>query len=131
MRSCIRTAITISSTIFIATAIRAEMGLPEDTGTTPRQVGISTPAPVGTDNATESKALDGKWGDSLEFLNGDKLHGTMTGVSPDSHGLKWTHPDAESPIAFNLSRLSSATLARRPGPKSAACNAVVRLTNGA
>lgn len=114
----------------MTTTVRAELGLPDDTSSTPRPAGISTPAPVGTDNLTGLKSGYGKLDDSLEFLNGDKLHGTMEGVSAESHGLKWTHPDAQSPIVFNLSRFSSATLARRPGAKVSACNAVVRLTNG-
>lgn len=124
------TAVLITlCTVFVAA--RAEMGLPDDnSGGAPRPAGIATPAPAASSYDGSSKAGENQIGDMLEFLNNDKLHGSLAGVSPDTRGLKWKHPDAEGQITFNLSRLSSATLAKRPGAKTAPCNAVVRLTNG-
>lgn len=116
--------------MFMTSSARAELDLPDEGRTTPRPSGISAPIPAAAGNTAVATPEDVKGDDVLEFLNNDKLHGTLQAASPDAHGLKWKHPEAESPIAFSLSRLSSATLARRTGAKSAAHNSLVRLTNG-
>ncbi len=68
--------------------------------------------------------------DVLEFLNKDKLHGTLLGVSTEEYGLKWKHVRADKPIDFALTSAARATLAARKITPGTPGKAAVYLTNG-
>ena len=60
----------------------------------------------------------------LEFLNGDKLHGSFVSVDTQ-RGVVWRHPFMKQPLAITLASLAKVKL-DRPGTPHSDTNATVR-----
>jgi hypothetical protein len=59
--------------------------------------------------------------DLLQFLNGAVLHGSFKGMDTNS-GLRWQHPDAKSPFAFQPAHIDFVRFAQsQPMNVSSAC----------
>jgi hypothetical protein len=83
--------------------------------------GIAVPAPGGE---TEALRLD-----TVEFLNGDKLHGTFLSIDPQ-HGVRWRHPAVRQVMEIEPSSVGSVNLDRPPvseGHSNETC--LVQLSN--
>jgi hypothetical protein len=81
-------------------------------------------------DASLTRAVVAAGSDLLDFLNKDKLHGSLLAVIPESGGVTWKHGSAEKPLDFNLATVTRITLGPRkvtPGVPNAAA---IYLTNG-
>ncbi|MCH8511035.1 MAG: hypothetical protein LAT83_05225 [Kiritimatiellae bacterium] len=67
--------------------------------------------------------------DTLTFLTGDQLSGKFLGIDRDE-GIRFHHPDAESPILFALKNLHELTFAHAPIPEISESLIMAQLTNG-
>ncbi len=67
--------------------------------------------------------------DVLDFINGDKLHGSLTSVVPDDGGIKWKHTGVNGPIGFSMEGVSLVKLAKRRERVPQSHEALVELTN--
>ena len=67
--------------------------------------------------------------DTVEFSNGDKLHGTLMSIKPAEHGVRWRHASVAQPIEFNMQAIRKITLAAREAKPRAGNAASVRLSN--
>ena len=102
-------------------------------GTVPAQVtldGAVLPPPQPAANAGPTRAVVAPGGDTLEFLNKDKLHGSLMAVTPEAGGVTWKHGSAEKSIDFNLSTVTRATLGPRKVTTGVPGTAAIYLTNG-
>jgi hypothetical protein len=117
--------VTLTVAILLTTAI-ARAAMPVAGEETPSsKPGIVVPAPVGSEAA---KTVEKKTEDLLRFRSGDLLRGSLLGVSI-ADGLRWAHPQAKTPLAFELAGLHEVIFGARP-EKPAGAVARVRLTNG-
>ena len=120
--------IFFSAIIIAANAANAEIVIDDLVEPMAPTVSISVPTP--DDNPDDIPKLNPGSQDVIEFVNKDKLHGTLVSVNPKDYGLKWKHINANNVIDFSLPCVSRLTLAERSGSKAQPANSVVRLTNG-
>ncbi|MBM4165125.1 MAG: hypothetical protein FJ222_11905 [Lentisphaerae bacterium] len=92
--------------------------------------GAVLPPPQPAADADSIRAGSAVGADSLEFLNKDKLHGSLIAVAPESGGVTWKHGSAEKTIDFNLSTVMRATLGPRKVTSGIPSTAAIYLTNG-
>jgi hypothetical protein len=120
----------------LLTSARAELpvDLPPDTPTNRPGAGISVPAPLRTEEPTNTVVIppapkatldsgapfkrvpmpvDG--GDSLTFTNGDQFAGTFAGFEGDV--IRWQSPISNEPIRFRTTGLDEVALAPRAATK--------------
>lgn len=69
-------------------------------------------------------------GDSLEFLNGDRLKGTLVSIGTGDFALNWRHAAVEQSIAFSIEGVAQVQLGKRSGQGRRDHSAAVHLTNG-
>lgn len=67
--------------------------------------------------------------ESLEFLNGDKLRGRLTGIEADGT-VQWSHPEAKAAIQFSPRHLARINLDPNAGRGKGGDGFMVRLVNG-
>jgi len=97
-------------------------------GDVPPAKPVSVPKPVDGAGVSRDAAAGGE--DILEFLNNDKLHGSLMAVVPGEYGLKWKHSSANQAIDFGMASVAGVTLARRKTAQSDPSTAAIYLTNG-
>lgn len=84
---------------------------------------IAVPAPAEKTGGSRDQT------DILEFINRDKLHGSLLSVAPGQSGLKWKHESSAGEMEFTLPCIASVTLSKRPAGNKAAQTSMIRLTN--
>jgi len=125
-----KNALQVHSTLFflfiiMTLAARAELVVVDEgpEGVPAARPAIAVPPP--SDKTAVTKAQT----DILEFINRDKLHGTLLSVTPGQGGLKWKHESSTGEMEFTLPCIATVTLAKRPGANKAAQTSIIRLTN--
>jgi hypothetical protein len=103
----------------LAGAVKAEVTL----------AGAVLPPPPATD-AGLTRAVIAAGADSLDFVNKDKLHGSLMAVTPESGGVTWKHGSSEKSIDFNIATVTRATLGPRKVTPGTPSTAAIYLTNG-
>ena len=68
--------------------------------------------------------------DTLNFLNGDRLHGRLTSLEGASGLLTWQHKAAPDPMRYQLAALDKLDLLPRKAEGQQAQKSVVQLVNG-
>jgi len=122
----------------LLSAVRAELpiDLPADTPTNRPGPGINVPAPLGSDEPTNTVivppspkanvapmpplkrvSLPADAQDSLTFTNGDQFAGTLAGF--EGGVIRWQSPASKEPIRFRTTGLDEAALAPRAETKAA------------
>ncbi len=90
------------------------------------------PPEAGTESAEEKPApavVSARVEEALEFLNGDKLRGRLTGIEADGT-VQWAHPEAKTAIQFSPRNLARITLDPNAGRGKGKDGFMVRLANG-
>jgi hypothetical protein len=67
--------------------------------------------------------------DILQFINRDKLHGTLISLDPATYGLRWRHANAEKAIDFSLANMTEARLGARKTADHKPDTAAILLSN--
>lgn len=92
-------------------------------------VPIAVPPPSSSTERAVDSSRDG-FQDTVEFLNGDKLHGTLMSIKPEEHGIRWQHVNVKQPIDFSMKGIARITLGKRSPEAPTTHTARIRLSNG-
>lgn len=90
---------------------------------------IEVPEPDDSGEENDKTSLSAEAPDVIEFINGDKLHGTLLSVKPSDYGLRWEHASADEPIEFTLESISTVELGGKKESQQNRNNLRVKLTN--
>jgi hypothetical protein len=93
----------------------------------PSGVSITVPGP--TNNSVSGVAGATETSDFFEFVNLDKLHGTLISMDPSTYGVRLKHGSVEKPIEFALSALSRVRLAPRNAGSHSPDTADIQMSN--
>jgi hypothetical protein len=119
----------VTLSLALSTAGRAAMPVSGEVANTNKPT-IVVPPPTGgsttSDPGTAKTAAPAP--DILRFRNADLLHGSLVSASA-SDGVRWSHPQAKSQLAFGLEGLYEIQLGDVAKPR-AGTRALVLLTNG-
>ena len=121
--------LTVAMGLVLAGAARAAMPVPNAVPNT-NKISIVVPPPTGggaTSDPGAAKAAEPP-PDVLKFRNADLLHGTLVSGSA-TDGVRWSHPQARSPLVFGLEGLHEIQLGDAAKAR-AGTRTLVQLTNG-
>lgn len=121
------TGIMLTAMLTMATAeIQVQIAEPPvDAGQAKPTLNVPPP-----EDATDASSDNEVTLDVIEFMNLDKLHGSLLGVGGEEARVSWQHQHATDRIAFGVPAVSGIKLApRQSGGGASSAHAAIHLTN--